>query len=542
MIAVFLFALFRRVSGVVLPLVVVVLALLCTIATMAMADVPITLPIQVLPSFLLAVGVCASVHVLALFYRALGRGAGREEAIAYSFGESGLAITMTSLTTAGGLAAFSSADLAPVMHFGIFGPIGVVFAFVFTVVLIPALLALTPLRDAADRAGSNHREDIWDRWLLRCGATAARHPVAVLAATGVCLGFGIAGATRLYFSWDPLTWLPETEPVRVATEIFDREFGGGSSFEILLDAGVENGFHDPELLARLDELRSYAASFEHSGMHVAKTVSVADVLKEIHQALNENRPAYYAIPDDRRLVAQEFLLFENTGADDLEDVVDTRFRLASFTFRVPAGDAMQGVPFLDAIESHFREALDGEAEVTMTGALVISVRSFYAMIRSMAKSYAIALLIVTPLMILMLGNLRAGLLCMIPNITPILLTLGLMGWLGVPIDFSTMMSGAVVLGIAVDNTIHFAHHFQRFYERGGVPGEAVRLALETAGRAMLFTSIVLGTSFLIYMFATLENLVNLGAFTAFAIVMAFLADVLVAPALMVLFQRRRGRV
>ncbi len=101
-----------------------------------------------------------------------------------------------------------------------------------------------------------------------------------------------------------------------------------------------------------------------------------------------------------------------------------------------------------------------------------------------------------------------------------------------------MMSGAIVLGIAVDDTIHFAHNFQRFYARGDDPTVAVRRSLETAGRAMLFTSIVLAAGFLIYAFATLENLVNLGVFTAFAIAMAFLADVLVAPALMVLFQRK----
>jgi predicted RND superfamily exporter protein len=199
---------------------------------------------------------------------------------------------------------------------------------------------------------------------------------------------------------------------------------------------------------------------------------------------------------------------------------------------------MRQVPVLDAIDARFREVLGDAATVTLTGGLVLSGRSFFAMIRSMANSYVIALLVVTPLMILMLGSLRGGLLSMIPNVTPIVLTLGLMGWLGVPIDFSTMMSGAIVLGIAVDDTIHFAHNFQRFYARGDDAAVAVRRSLDTAGRAMLFTSIVLAAGFLIYAFATLENLFNLGVFTAFAIATAFLADILVAPALMVLFQRK----
>jgi predicted RND superfamily exporter protein len=540
MIVLFLFVLFRRLSGVLLPLAVVSLALLGTIATMAMTGVPITLPIQVLPSFLLAVGIGDSVHVLTLFYRALRQGASREDAIAGSLGHSGLAITMTSLTTAGGLASFSTAELAPVMHFGIFGPLGVLFAFAFTVVLLPALLAVVPLRDAA-RRDRRPRRDAWDRWILRCGATASRHPGAVLVVTGLCVAVGLAGATRLRFSWQPLSWLPDSEPVRVATELLDREMGGSSSFEVLVDTGVSNGFHDPDLLARLDALRSDLASPRFEAARVSKTLSLADVLKEINQALNENRPEYYAIPEERRLVAQELLLFENTGTDDLEDVVDAQFRLGSFTVRLPQGDAMRQVPILDAIEARSREVIGDAAEVTMTGALVLSGRSFFAMIRSMAESYVIALVVITPMMVLMLGNLRGGLLSMIPNVTPVVLTLGLMGWLGVPIDFSTMMSGAVVLGIAVDDTIHFAHNFQRFYARGEDPAVAIRRALDTAGRAMLFTSIVLGAGFLIYVFSTLENLVNLGIFTAFAIATAFLADVLVAPALMVLFLRQPRR-
>lgn len=537
MIIAFLFALFRRASGVVLPLAVVVLSLLCTLSTMALANVPITLPMQVLPTFLLAVGVCDAVHVLTLFYRGLARGETPEDAIAGSLSHAGLAIAMTSLTTAGGLASFSGAALAPVMHFGIFGPIGVLFAFALTLVLIPAAIALMPLRGADIPVGAASeviREDAWDRALYRLGTAAVRRPKAVLAVTGVALVFACLGMTQLRFAWNPLAWLPENEPVRIATELIDSQLGGSDSFEMLIDAGVENGLHDPDLLHRIDAFQRFAASFEHDSMRVAKTVSVADVLKEIHQALHENRADAYTIPDDRRLISQEFLLFENAGSDDLEDVVDSRFQLASLSFRLPNHDAMDGVPFLDAILERFTQVLDGAAVVTMTGPMVISARSFYAMIRGMAQSYVIALVVITPLMILMLGSIRGGLVSMIPNITPILLTLGLMGWLSVPIDFSTMMSGAIVLSIAVDDTIHFAHGFQRFYSQSGDAELAVRRTLESTGRAMLITSIVLACGFLIYTFASLENLFNLGVFTAFAIATAFLADVLLAPALMML--------
>ena len=163
--------------------------------------------------------------------------------------------------------------------------------------------------------------------------------------------------------------MPESDPTRRGIEFFDREFQGSATVEVLLDSGVEDGFHDPGLLSRLDELRIYAGSLRRGAISVGKTVSVADVLKEINQALNENRAEYYTIPHDRRLVAQEFLLFENAGSEDLEDLVDSRFQLASFMLKVPNEDAIELVPFLDEIEAHFREVLGEEVEVTITGGM-----------------------------------------------------------------------------------------------------------------------------------------------------------------------------
>ena len=534
-IALLLFILFRRLSGVVLPLLVVVLSLVSTVASMALTGVPVTLPIQILPSLLLTVGVGDSVHVLAVFFRSLEAGRSREEALVGSLGHVGLAILLTSLTTAGGLASLASAGLAPVVHFGIFGPLGVLYAFFFTLVLIPALLALIPLRERAPRTAP--RASPLDRFLLGSGALATRHPGGVVLGAAALLGVACLGAARLEFSWDPLKWLPQETPFRVATEFIDQKLRGSMSLEIQLETGVENGFHDPLLLRRLDELGVYAASLERGEISIGKMVSVADVLKEIHQALNENRPEYYTVPREPRLIAQEFLLFENTGSDDLEDMVDSQFSMAGITMRIPSVDGVQLAPFLDEVEAHFQKTLGDDVRVTLTGGSVVAARTFYAVIVSMARSYTLAFLVITPLMVLLLGSLRAGLIAMIPNLTPIVLTLGLMGWLGLPLDFSTMMIGAIILGVAVDDTIHFMHGFRREYARSGDAANAVRCTLERTGRALLFTSIILCAGFLVYLFASMANLYYFGILATFAIAAAFLADVLLAPALLLLFRR-----
>ena len=537
-IGLLLSVLFRRVSGVVLPLGVVVLALLSAIGSMAALGTPVTLPIQILPSFLLAVGVCGAIHILALVYRELDSGRTREEAIVAALAHSGLPVVMAGLTTAGGLASFTSSPLLPVVHFGVFGPIGVLFSLVFVLVLLPALLAIVPLREGVRRAADT-RAPVSDRVLRAFGSAAVARPWWIVTATVALVAVAVLGATRLRFSHYPMRWLPEESAVRVATEHVNRGLGGASSLEVLLETpGIENGLQDPDILARLDELRRFALSLEVNGLAVANTVSIADILKETHRALNENRPEFYAVPADPQLVAQELLLFENSGTDDLEDVVDSQFSLASFSLRIPWVDAVDSMPLFDALEREFRETLGDRVEVTLTGGEAVFSRTMVAVTQSMARSYVLALFVVTPLMILLIGTLRGGLISMIPNLTPILLTLGLAGWLGLRIDFSSMMIGAIVLGIAVDDTIHFMHVFQRYYRENGDARAAVRRTLETTGRAILFTSIVLCAGFASFASSSMANLVTTAILTCFAIAAALVADVLLAPALMVLVSPR----
>ena len=156
----------------------------------------------------------------------------------------------------------------------------------------------------------------------------------------------------------------------------------------------------------------------------------------------------------------------------------------------------------------------------------------------MARCYAIALVIITPLRMLLIGNLRGGLVAMIPNLFPIFLTLGLMGALGIPLDNSSLLVGCVIIGLAVDDTIHFMHKFQRYFAATGDAPEAVRRTLETTGPALLFTSLCLGSGFVAMTFAYMVNIFEFGVLALFATAVAFLADVVLAPALMVLVARR----
>ncbi len=538
-IVLFLFLLFRRFSGVLLPTIVVVLALLATLGIMARLGIPLSVPVQILPAFLLVVGVCDAVHILVIFYRQMAAGRSRHDAIADALAHSGLAIAMTSLTTAGGLLSFSAAELAPISHLGIVAPIGIMLAFAYTVTLMPALLAILPIRPRA-LSRSQSASSFSQRFLSRMAEISTDHPWGVLGVTVGILVFAGIGFSQVHFSHDALRWFPSDEPIRVASDTIDRELHGISTLEIVLDTGHVNGLHDPETLKKLEEAMAYTLALQRPPIIVAKVVSIVDVIRETHQALNENRPAFYAVPEDRELIAQELLLFENSGSDDLEEVTDSRFQLARLTVRLPWVDAMVYPPYLDELQSGLQHIMGDGVTIQLTGLSEIFSRTFRAVIISMARSYLIALAIITPMLVLLVGNLKRGLAAMIPNLIPIYLVLAFMGSLDIPLDGSTLLVGGVILGLAVDDTIHFMHKFNRYLEETGDSRAAVRETLATTGTAMLYTSLVLTAGFCVFTLAYMKAAVEFGMLAAFATMVAFLADVLVAPALMVLLTRPRS--
>ena len=527
-----LLAMFRRFSGVLLPLLVVVLSFVSTMGAMGYAGTPIKLPTIILPSFLLAVSVGASVHLLSMFFHHLRSTEDRTASIRHAMGHSGLAIVMTSLTTAVGLGSFATAEVAPIADLGAYASLGVLLSLLYTIILLPALLAIIPAKPHAGVDDST--PTLSDRLLGAVADFSVRHARVVVVVGLVVIVFFTASAAQLRFSHDILSWLPEEWPVYQATRKVDHELRGSVVVEIIVDSGRENGLYDRDLLVGLDDLARELEGWERGDLFVGKATSVVDILKEIHQALNENRPEFHAIPDNEKLIPQEFLLFENSGSDDLQDVVDSGFRKARFTVKVPWRDTLEYVPLLDDIATRFENRLGPDVDVAITGVMSLFSRTLHAAIRSAAKSYVIAFGLITLMMILLIGNIRLGLASMVPNLAPIAVTMGFMWWAGVPLNMFTMLVGSIAIGLAVDDTVHFMHNFRRYFAQTGDVREAVRHTLHTAGRAMLVTSVVLATGFYIYMFASMKNVIQFGFLVGSAILLALLADFLLAPALMVL--------
>ncbi len=529
-IIILLSLLFRRVSGVIFPLLAVVLSVLGTVGLMAFFGTPIKIPTQILPSFLLAVGVGTSIHIMAIFFHHFDKYGNKKESIAYTLHHSGLAIIMTSLTTAAGIGSFAFSKVAPVSDLGIYGAAGVIIALIVSMVLLPVLIAIFPVKRKTHLTVEH--KDRFERILEKIADLSQRHAKPIVAGSLTLMVITVALATQMTYSHNPLTWLPQHNEARIATEQIDHEMRGTISLELIIDTKKENGLYDYALLKSIEEVSQHAETISTDAYFVGKVISIVDVMKEIHKALHANDPEYYKLPQDPQLIAQEILLFENSGSDDLEDFVDSQFSQARITMKMPWVDAVEYHGMLKELKIYLEKTVPSGVDVQLTGMIPLLADTITAAITSAGESYAIALLLIGLMMIMLLGNLKLGLVSMIPNLFPVFFVIAFMVIFNIPFDLFTMLVGTIVLGLAVDDNVHFMHNFRRYYDEGKSVQEAVRLTLTGSGRAMLITTIVLSIGFYVYLFASMGNLFNFGLLAGTAIIVALVADFFLAPALM----------
>ena len=545
-IAILLLLLFRRLSGLLLPILTVILSMLTALGLLGLTGTKLTIVMQILPSILITVGIGYSVHLLVIYYRHLREHGDEGDAIAFAMGHSGLAILITSLTTAGGLLSFVPVKVAPVSDLGLYGAAGIMLCVFFTLVLLPALLSVLPEGKSIVVGEKLHEKEksqrpisFLDRALKSCGNFAVNHPWKVIVISTLIALISLFGATQLRFSHNPVAWLPDNHSLRNATDAINDHMKGSAAIELVVERDEKNAVKDPEFMKRLDELNRFSEGTIHDKISVGKSSSVVDVVKEINQVLNEDREEYYRVPMDRGMIAQELLLFENGGTDDLENLVNTPYSKARVTLKTTWVDANQYSGLLSKIERKLEELFGKEKSYVVTGLIPIMVKTMMFLMEGMLISYLIAAVVITLMMIILLADLRLGLWSMIPNFLPVLVGLGVMGMLDLPLDAMSILVGSIAIGVAVDDTVHFMHNFRRYQYIHQDIHLAVEKTLTSTGRAMLLTTIVLSAGFFIFTLSSMNNLISFGLITGLAIIIALLGDILLAPAMMALIYKNR---
>jgi hydrophobe/amphiphile efflux-3 (HAE3) family protein len=521
----------RRVRGVIAPIIVVILSVFWTLGMVGILGWTLNMLVIIVPTLLIAVGISDSMHFIAEFQDHQQRGLSRKEAITSTLALMGLPCLLTTLTTAGGFLSFLATAIKPIRQMGVYAAIGVIMALALTLVLAPVFFSF-----GREKAGFQNpfvnRNDLFDRILGWITPINIRHPKAIF---GIFLGLVLlsaGGCLLVEVESNTIKMFSKRLPVRQAFDYVDSHMGGSMSVEIMADTGKKDGVKDPAFLQQLESLQDYINKHPLS----MKTMSVLDLLKEMNQAIHENRPEYYTLPETKDQVCEYMFLYETSGGEELDKQVSFNYDIARLTARTKSLNTKDIKIFVSDITNFTKEHLDPSIKIEYTG-MIPMVNAMSDLITSgQIKSFGFAFIAISLMMIIVLRSFKLGLISMIPNLFPVLIAIGFMGYAGIYLSMQVVTFGAIILGIAVDDTIHFFVRYRREFERMGTYEGALKAVLSTVGRPMTFTSITLVAGFSIFALSNISSVGDFGLMAGFAMIWALLADLFFSPALMLLLK------
>ena len=528
--------LFRSASAVVWPLAIISSTAIFTLGLLGWLRVEVSEMVSVLVILILVVGIADSVHILSGYLHWRREGRAHLEALEQTYRKSGLACLLTSVTSALGMLSLGFVPLPPIQAFGVSAALGILFAFLFTIVLLPLMLDLWPPLPKRDARGPREPSPRIQRVLGSLEPIATRWSHAVIlafAAVGVVAAYGVA---RVEVDTNVVEIIRPGLPIREAHEIVDRVMGGTQGMEIYLDFGTTDALKDPAVLGAMEAMQRWLEA-KHPDF-VVRTDSLVDVVKDTFRSLNEDRADMYRVPQDATTLAQTLLLFELANPEDREQLTPEDYSEARINVRLFNYGSSAYVEFFEEVQRHAEETFAPLAvaypqlEVGITGSLPLLMTMSDYIGRAQLESFGLVLIVVTVLLLLVFGSARAGLVAMVPNVYPVLITFGAMGLWGLPLDADTLIIAPLVIGIAVDDTIHFITHYRAFLLETGDVRHALASTIREVGQAITFTSVILVLGFLVLTSSIHQGMANFGLLIGVAMASALLADLLLLPALL----------
>lgn len=531
---------FRRTSGVLLPIGVVTFAVLATTTLLIVTGSAINIVNNVLPSLIFVIGIADSIHMLTRDAEEIEAGKGRLESVKAMVRHTGAACLLTSATTAVGFVSLLAADTDILQRFGWQAAAGVAFAYVATLFFLPA--ALSYLRPVKRRQTTETRvEDapLLERSLLVTGRAVLRHSkLAIVVSLAVAGAFGYA-ASKVEIDTTLLEVFHEEHPMNQTARLIEERAGGFLPIELDLHADEDGRFQDPAAYAKLRELQAFAA--EQPG--VLSTESVVDFHQATRAALLGDPAERDEMPTSAAQVQQLHLLIapgpdEKTGVNQF---VTADFQHARVLVRVADVGAKRAIAIGDELKAKLDELFPPESGVDhqLLGDAYIASVALDSFIHDLFYSLLLALVIIFGMMTVVFRSLKVGLISMLPNTIPLIMTFGYMGLMGINLNTTTIIIFAISLGIAVDDTIHFLARFREEIDRADSVREAILNTYFGAGRAILLTSVLLVIGLSVVTLSDFLPTRQFGVLTSITIAGAVLGDLFLLPPLLFLVYRKR---
>ncbi len=520
--------LFRRLLAVVIASVMVGTMVSIAVALLALWGKPYTLVASIMPPFMSALTTALLIHIFNSLAHASKLGYKGAERVAWSIVRLRRPVLFTCLTTAAGLFSLGVNQIQPIQAFGVVTGMAVLLLYPVVMGLLPAILVKWDKRSWPALRHTLRWVDEWVMWLSRLAIRRAGWVLLV--------SFGLVGllspfVLKVHAETDIYKFFKDDHPLNVSTHLVEEKLTGVTTLEVVFNTDAQEGLKSPERLAEIKRFQNWLDSLPQ----VDRTLSMVDIIEEMNWAFHGENSEYRRVPESVPLLTQYLFIY---SGKELYELVDDSFRQTRLTINlnVSGANAVQAV--IEEISARLEQQPVADLGWSIAGFGRLFADQEELLVQGQANSLWVVLLLIFLIMCLLWRSLGDALLCMLPNVSPIVIIFILMGVFGIWLDMATAMIASVAIGVAVDDSIHLFHGYRERVRQGrGVVFSLIR-TYSQAGRAVMATTLVLSVQMLLLSSSQFIPTIEFGVLTAAGLIAALFFDLLVLPALLVVLSRK----
>lgn len=534
--ALFIFIFFRFFSAVAFSLIVVMISVVCTLGSIHLFGYRITLLTGILPPLMVIIGVQNCIYLLNVYHQEFRIHGNKMLAIVRLISKNGLPLFLTNVTTAVGFCVFSFSGSAILDQFSVISGINIMLVYLITLVFIPIVYSYLPppLEKHTKHLDAVRLNKVMDY----CNRLVYHKRAIIYSVTLLLIVISVWGSMKVRTLGFVVDDLPVHDKVYTDLKFFEKNMKGVLPFEIRIDTRREDGVKDLVTLQKISRLQKELSGYPE----FSKAVSIVDFLKFANQGYHDGDPRYYIIPGALDIGEIISYMPRQTSSNGglLKSMVDTTFRIARISIQM----ADVGSVEMKKVNERVRKTVDkifpaSQYDVQLTGTSLIFLKGNDYLVKNLMQSMISALIIISLMMALLFFSWKMVVISLIPNIVPLLMTMGIMGYFDVRLKPSTIIIFSIAYGIVVDFTIHYLAKYRNSLKKHNWDMKiAIPESLRDAGPSIIYTAVALFFGFIIFAFSDFGGTIALGVLTSLSLLFGMLMNLLLLPALLLSLEKR----
>ena len=528
------FFFFRSFRATIIAMFTVIIGVMWAFGVLGLLEYEITVLTALIPPLIIVIGIPNCIFLINKYQQEIKLHGNKAKSLQRVITKVGNATLMTNLTTASGFATFILTNSVLLKEFGVVASINIITIFLLSLFIIPIIYSYLP------PPKEKHLKHLGKNWIIQfvnwTEHMVKNHRIAIYIISVSVLCISIIGINNIGISGSIIEDMPKKTEFFKDIKFFEKEFEGIMPLEILIDTKRKKGVLSLASLKRMDKLQAYINEVPE----LSKPLSVVELVKFSKQAYYNNNPEYYQLPNSQE---RTFLLsYANSGTESshfLENYVDSTGQFARITTFMKDTETERFDRIEEDLKSEIKKIFTKERyNVILTGKALVFQKGTKYLVNNLIVSLSLAIFLIALFMAWMFRSFKMILVSLIPNLLPLIITAGLMGFIGVPIKPSTILVFSIAFGISVDDTIHFlAKYRQELIANKWKIRKSVYAALRETGVSMLYTSIVLFFGFSVFAISSFGGTVALGILVSITLLFAMLSNLLLLPSLLLSLER-----